>query len=225
MELRDEVRRLIDVGRALRTARAIAPRACWPRERLERHQREGIDAIVRHAMAHSPFYRERFAGLVDARPVELAALPVLDKATMMDRFDDLVCDRRLRRDALLEHLDGLDHDALYRGEHRVMTTSGSSGQKGLSSTTGRRGWLRSRCSSATPRWPASARAFRASGSRRSAAARHVHEPAAGRDDRRRRASGALAAGDDAARAHRRGAQRVPARLRQRVPLDGRVARG
>jgi hypothetical protein len=36
---------------------------------------------------------------------------MLDKATLMERFDDIVCDRRLRRDALLEHLDGLDHDA------------------------------------------------------------------------------------------------------------------
>ena len=124
MDVPDEAKRLIDVGRALRMARAIAPRERWPRERLERHQREGVDAIVRHAIARSPLYRERFAGLVDTRPVDLAALPVLDKATMMARFDDLVCDRRLRR-------DGLGHDALYRGEHRVMTTSGSSGEKGL----------------------------------------------------------------------------------------------
>ena len=36
----------------------------WPRERIERRQRERIDAIVRHAVARSPFYRERFDGLV-----------------------------------------------------------------------------------------------------------------------------------------------------------------
>jgi phenylacetate-CoA ligase len=126
------VTRLVDVARGLKWARARAEQERWPRERLERHQRERVDAIARHAIAHSPFYRERFAGLAGSgRPVELSALPPLDKATMMERFDELVTDRRLRRDALLEHLDGLDHDALYLGEHRVMTTSGSSGRKGL----------------------------------------------------------------------------------------------
>ena len=39
----------------------------------------------------------------------------------MERFDDIVCDPRLRRDALLAHLDGLDHDAPYLGRYRVMT--------------------------------------------------------------------------------------------------------
>jgi phenylacetate-CoA ligase len=99
MELRHEAKRLTDVARAARMARATAPRERWPREQLERHQRAGVDAIVRHAIARSPFYRERFAGRVGAAPVELATLPPLDKATMMERFDDIVCDRRLRRDA------------------------------------------------------------------------------------------------------------------------------
>jgi phenylacetate-coenzyme A ligase PaaK-like adenylate-forming protein len=74
---------------------------------------------------------ERYAGLIGPGPVELTTLPAFDTATMMERFDDIVTDRRLRRDALLTHLDGLDHDALYLGEHRVMTTSGSSGRKAL----------------------------------------------------------------------------------------------
>jgi phenylacetate-coenzyme A ligase PaaK-like adenylate-forming protein len=56
---------------------------------------------------------------------------VLDKATMMDRFDDLVTDRRLRRDELLAHVEDLTDDALYLGRYRVVTTSGSSGRKGL----------------------------------------------------------------------------------------------
>ncbi len=131
MEPRYEATRLIDLGCTLRAAPKLAARERWPRERLERHQREAVDALVRHAVARSPFYAERLAGLIGAAPVELAALPTLDKATLMDRFDDVVCDRRLRGDDLLAHLDGLDHDALYLGEYRAMTTSGSSGRKGL----------------------------------------------------------------------------------------------
>jgi phenylacetate-coenzyme A ligase PaaK-like adenylate-forming protein len=49
----------------------------------------------------------------------------------MERFDDLVTDRRLRRDELLEHLGQIHEDALYLGEYRVMTSSGSSGRKAV----------------------------------------------------------------------------------------------
>ena len=49
----------------------------------------------------------------------------------MERFDDLVTDRRLRRDELLEHLGQVHEDTLYLGEYRVMTSSGSSGRKAV----------------------------------------------------------------------------------------------
>ena len=124
-------KRIVDVAAALRAARTLTEAERRPREAIERRQRERIDAIVRHAVARSPFYRERFDGLVGPRPVELSALPTLDKTTMMERFDEIVTDRRLRRDRLLEHLELLGRDELYLGRHRVMTTSGSSGQKGL----------------------------------------------------------------------------------------------
>jgi phenylacetate-coenzyme A ligase PaaK-like adenylate-forming protein len=130
-----EAKRLADVARALKLGRALAERERWPRERLRRHQQERLEALVRHAVAHSPFYRERLGG-----PVELTGLPVLDKATMMERFDDLVCDPRLRRDALLDQLAGLERDELHLGEYRAVASSGSSGLKGLY-VYDRPGWL------------------------------------------------------------------------------------
>ena len=63
--------------------------------------------------------------------MELSALPVLTKAELMERFDDLVTDPRLRRDELLEHLGQIHEDTLYLGEYRVMTSSGSSGRKAV----------------------------------------------------------------------------------------------
>lgn len=122
-------RDLVDSARAASASRRAAERERWPRERLAHHQRRQLDALVRHAVAGAPFWRERIGRTPTA--VELRELPVLDKATMMASFDDLVTDTRLRRDELLAHLDGLDGDALHLGEHRVMTTSGSSGLKGL----------------------------------------------------------------------------------------------
>ena len=82
--------------------------------------------VLRHAAAHSRFYRER---LDPGAP--LAAQPTLDKATMMEHYDDVVTDPRLRRDALLAHVEHAQGDELYLGRYRAMTTSGSSGRKGL----------------------------------------------------------------------------------------------
>jgi phenylacetate-CoA ligase len=121
--------RLALVARALRHARALAERERWPVERREARQRERLTDLVRHAVRHSAYYREALAEYDPA--VGAGSLPALSKATMTERFDELVCDRRLRRDALLRHVEQLRDDELYLGSYRVMTTSGSSGRKGL----------------------------------------------------------------------------------------------
>ena len=123
--------RLADTARALRASRDLTGRERWTRDRLDGFQRERVDAIVRHAATHSPFYRERFAGLVGDGPVALERLPELDKGTLMERFDDVVADPRLRRAELLEYVERARRDELLHGRYRVMCTSGSSGSKGL----------------------------------------------------------------------------------------------
>jgi phenylacetate-CoA ligase len=120
-------KRLQDFARGLRESRALTERERWPRERLERFQDERLSELARYAAARSPFWRER----LPSGPVELSALPVLTKAELMERFDDLVTDRRLRRDELLEHLGQIHDDTLYLGEYRAMTSSGSSGRKAV----------------------------------------------------------------------------------------------
>ena len=81
----------------------------------------------------SPFHRARLAGLQRGDPVELERLPVLEKDEMMERFDELVTDRRLRRDeilARLEGLEGLERDELHLGalprhdDQRLLGTQG-----------------------------------------------------------------------------------------------------
>jgi phenylacetate-coenzyme A ligase PaaK-like adenylate-forming protein len=129
MTLGYEHKRLADLLAAARAARALGDQERWPRERLEALQQARLDALVRHAVAHSAFYRERVGPV--SGPVTLQALPTLDKATMMDRFDDLVTDPRLRRGALLAEVERLDGDRLHLGRYRAMTSSGSSGRKGL----------------------------------------------------------------------------------------------
>jgi phenylacetate-CoA ligase len=85
-----------------------------------------LATTLAHAARHSAYYRERLDPAAS-----LEAQPMLDKAALMEHFDALVTDSRLRRDALLAHVEQAKGDERYLGDYRVMTTSGSSGRKGL----------------------------------------------------------------------------------------------
>jgi len=94
---------------------------------LEALRRQRLEALLAHARERSAFYRER----IPAGPLALEHVAPLEKAEMMERFDDLVTEPALRRDALLEWIGTRTRDELFEGRYRVMTTSGSSGRKGL----------------------------------------------------------------------------------------------
>ena len=100
----------------------------WPRARLDAHQAAALRTLRRFVLDRSPFYRRFHAGLAD-RP--LAELPVLTKGLLMEQFDALVTDPRIRLADVQEHLAGLVGDALYLGRYRLSATSGSTGHRGL----------------------------------------------------------------------------------------------
>jgi putative adenylate-forming enzyme len=132
-QVRYQRRRLADVAAALRLARTQTSHEHGPRAQLAAHQQQRLETVVRHAATHSPFYRRWFdqTGALGTGPVQLQRLPVLTKALLMDHFDELVCDPRLRRDQLLDWVGQTTGDQLYRDRYRVMATSGSSGRPGL----------------------------------------------------------------------------------------------
>ena len=127
----DQLRRLAEVTAAMRLARELIGHDHWAPDRLRAFQRRRLGEVVGHAVAASRFYRERYAGLDPGDPVDLERLPVVDKATVMDRFDELVTDPRLTLAGVEDHLDGLDSDALLLGRYRAMATGGSTGRKGV----------------------------------------------------------------------------------------------
>jgi putative adenylate-forming enzyme len=97
-----------------------------PREELGRYQRKRFEQTVDHAIAHSPLYRELYAGRA------LDDLPTVAKDVLMDRFSDWVTDPRLRLGALEEHVENLGTaDVLFAGEFRVMPTGGTSGRRAI----------------------------------------------------------------------------------------------
>jgi hypothetical protein len=85
-----------------------------PRVDIEGLQQQRLDALVAHARGRSGFYRERLPSSDGG--VELRTLPTLDKATLMERWDEVVCDPRLRRDSLLDRLAGPPSVEPYLGE-------------------------------------------------------------------------------------------------------------
>jgi phenylacetate-coenzyme A ligase PaaK-like adenylate-forming protein len=93
-----------------------------------------LRALLQHARAHSPLMRERLAGF-DLEHFTLADLPTLprsDKRLLMDRFDDWVTDRTLRRDALRAFTaDPARIGDAYGGRYTVWESSGSSGEPAL----------------------------------------------------------------------------------------------
>jgi phenylacetate-coenzyme A ligase PaaK-like adenylate-forming protein len=100
----------------------------WSRDHLLAYQRERLHALLGHAVTASPYYRQVLGPDIASRQVALAELPT---ATLMDNFDRVVTDPRLRRAALEAHVVGPDPAQPLLGRYRVFATSGTTGLRGL----------------------------------------------------------------------------------------------
>lgn len=60
----------------------------WDRDRLLAHQRERLEALLRHAVDRSPYYRETLGEAPWERP--LSELPMLTKPALMEHWDAIV---------------------------------------------------------------------------------------------------------------------------------------
>ena len=77
----------------------------WSTEQLAGEQRTRLRALLARAIERSPFHAARLAGIDAGRfeLADLALLPVMTKAQMMESFDAVVTDRRLTRDLVGQH--------------------------------------------------------------------------------------------------------------------------
>ena len=127
--------RVPQVVRALRAASELESHDAWDADRLAAFQQQRLVAMVRHAADHSPFHRERFAGIELADDLDITALPTLDKALMLEHFDDLVTDPRLTLAGIEAHLADLEGrhggDDLLLGDYRAMASGGTTGRRGV----------------------------------------------------------------------------------------------
>ncbi|HET6866789.1 MAG TPA: AMP-binding protein [Solirubrobacteraceae bacterium] len=109
----------------------LLARDAWSRDQLETYQRARLRKVLEHAVSASPYYREVLGGAALDPEVNLEDLPTLPKATLMERFDDAVADRRLRLAELEAHATGPDPGALFAREFHVFMTSGTTGRRGV----------------------------------------------------------------------------------------------
>ncbi|HMI25618.1 MAG TPA: hypothetical protein VK594_14110, partial [Streptosporangiaceae bacterium] len=106
----------------------------WDAGRLAVHQRDRLRALLARASADSPFHAGRLRGVDPDRfeLADLAWLPVMTKADMMENFDAVTTDRRLTRDLVERHLArSVTDPSLLLGDYVVLVSGGSSGQRGL----------------------------------------------------------------------------------------------
>jgi phenylacetate-coenzyme A ligase PaaK-like adenylate-forming protein len=109
-------------------------RLSWSTERIEAAQRDGLRRLLVHAVAHSPFHRQRLAG-IDAASVEpdgLAGLPVMTKTDMMAAIGDVFTDRRLTAGAIEQALAATGSEPIpVLSRYMALATGGSTGQRGV----------------------------------------------------------------------------------------------
>jgi phenylacetate-coenzyme A ligase PaaK-like adenylate-forming protein len=101
----------------------------WSRVRLLDHQRSRLRQQLAHATSTSRYYRETLGADAADRP--LSRLPTLPKATLVEQWDRIVTDSRLRLVDVEAHTAGATASSPYLDEFRVVCTSGASGLRGL----------------------------------------------------------------------------------------------
>ena len=100
----------------------------WTRDEVLAYQAQRLAELRAYATAHSPFYRDLHRGLEGA---PLSALPVVTKATVMERFDDLVTDREVHLADVERYVSTASATDRFRDRYRVAATGGTTGRRGV----------------------------------------------------------------------------------------------
>ena len=102
------------------------------RETLANIQQKKFSRLLDYSRKHSPFYRDLFhLNRSDLSLNNLEELPTINKATVMENFDDVLTDRSIDRAAVLEFAeDPSNLGSTLREKYFVARTSGTTGLVG-----------------------------------------------------------------------------------------------
>jgi phenylacetate-CoA ligase len=127
----DLIRRVADLSWALLRAGQLNTHDSWPRPRLLAYQHARFLRLVRYAQVFSPFYADLYRGIEIDGALNVTRLPVVTKRLLMEHFETVVTDPRLRRAELERHLSVAREDESYLSRYRVVATAGTSGLRGI----------------------------------------------------------------------------------------------
>ncbi|MEM6584024.1 MAG: hypothetical protein AAF699_22310 [Pseudomonadota bacterium] len=118
------------------TPEAVA-RLDWSGDQIQESQTQGLRKIVAYAQQHSPYY----AGLIGSLEAsaldlnDLTKIPPLTKELVMTHWDEIVTDRSVKLEQVLEHLDSLNRgdtdNPYFHGDLYAAATGGTSGKRGV----------------------------------------------------------------------------------------------
>ncbi len=108
--------------------RSLEKSCGWSPAELRAHQSRQVRDLRQFAIERSPFYQRFHRGLENKL---LEDLPILTKTTLMENFDDLITDRAVRLNEVEAFLNESDGTGLFRGKYVTLSTSGSTGQRGV----------------------------------------------------------------------------------------------
>jgi phenylacetate-coenzyme A ligase PaaK-like adenylate-forming protein len=95
---------------------------------IERIREKRLRRLLRTAVAQSPFYRNLYRG-INIETCRLSDLPVVDKKTMMENFDDVVTDRSLKKEQIVRWIEDRNNfGRMYLGKYVPIRTSGTTGE-------------------------------------------------------------------------------------------------
>ena len=111
----------------LRLIRQYRRASRLPLAALRAVQRQRLEALVAHARQHSSFHGARL-GTVPVGELELARLPTMDKSMLMERFDEIVTDPKLKLAEIEAFMaEPSNQGQRFRG-YVLIRTSGTSGR-------------------------------------------------------------------------------------------------
>ena len=98
-----------------------------PLEERMKLQRQRLTELVEYVKQNSPYFARLYDGISADAP--LTELPITQKATLLENYDDWVTDRHLHLQQVLDYVnrDPMKDNSLLLGEYTALRTSGSTG--------------------------------------------------------------------------------------------------
>ncbi len=109
------------------------PRLSWSRDEIERERTNALRRLLAYAKANSPWHGRRLAEMDPANftPDQLSSVPIMSKQNIMDHWDEIVTDQRLKLDELNAFMASMTEWSYYLDEYQVFASGGSSGRRGV----------------------------------------------------------------------------------------------